>query len=198
MAAASAVRDRADSISTCHGRDGPDGGRAGASSSTTCALVPPRPNELTPARRGAPGSAATAAARRSRRTGCRRSRSADWARRSAGSAAARRASSASAVLIRPADAGRGVQVADVRLHRADARRTRGRGVLAEDLVSARDLDRVAERACRCRALRRRRCCRHRRRAAAARSAIDLGLAVDARRGEADLVRAVVVDRRCRG
>ncbi len=52
-AAASAVALRAESTSSCAaaGR-----GRArrcgGASSSTTCALVPPTPNELTPARRG--------------------------------------------------------------------------------------------------------------------------------------------------
>ena len=56
---------------------------------------------------------------RSRRTGWPRSRSSGSASRSGGSAAARACSSASTVLIRPGDAGRGVQVADVRLHRAE-------------------------------------------------------------------------------
>ena len=42
----------ADSVRSWRGFDGPEAGRAGASSSTTCALVPPTPNELTPARRG--------------------------------------------------------------------------------------------------------------------------------------------------
>ncbi|CAM3655202.1 hypothetical protein COSO111634_22085 [Corallococcus soli] len=42
----------ADSRSNWTGFDGPESGRAGASSTTTCALVPPTPKELTPARRG--------------------------------------------------------------------------------------------------------------------------------------------------
>ena len=43
----------ADMTNSWNARDGPDEGRAGASSSTTWAFVPPTPSELTPARRGA-------------------------------------------------------------------------------------------------------------------------------------------------
>ena len=43
---------RAESTSNCSGRFGGSEARSGASSSTTWALVPPAPNELTPARRG--------------------------------------------------------------------------------------------------------------------------------------------------
>ena len=59
----------------------PPGGRArsaGASSSTTCTLVPPTPNELTPARRG-PSPADQAGAASGHRTGCRRRRCVGWA-----------------------------------------------------------------------------------------------------------------------
>ena len=52
LAASSARAVLADRTISWAGRDGPDGSRGGASSSTTCALVPPTPNELTPARRG--------------------------------------------------------------------------------------------------------------------------------------------------
>jgi hypothetical protein len=51
---ASASSDLAEKVSNFHRRDGPDGSGPGASSRTTCALVPPTPNELTPARRGCP------------------------------------------------------------------------------------------------------------------------------------------------
>ena len=43
---------RADSGSSCQGLPGPLAGSAGASSRITWALVPPKPNALTPARRG--------------------------------------------------------------------------------------------------------------------------------------------------
>ena len=49
------ARTARESASTCTGRSfgrGGAGERSGASSSTTCALVPLKPNELTPARRG--------------------------------------------------------------------------------------------------------------------------------------------------
>ncbi len=54
-AAASALSLRAETASSCQGREAPGGGGGGASSSTRWALAPPRPKELTPARRG-PGS----------------------------------------------------------------------------------------------------------------------------------------------
>ena len=98
-ASASARRGRG----AAHGpRRPPTAPAGGASSSTTCALVPPMPNELTPARRGPPFAGPVGAAGRSRRTGCPRSRSPGSASRSAGSAGSRRCSSASTVLIRPA------------------------------------------------------------------------------------------------
>ena len=53
VAASRAAGVFADSTSRCAGRLGRSpGGIAGASSRITCALVPPMPNELTPARRG--------------------------------------------------------------------------------------------------------------------------------------------------
>src|SRR4030095_8146371 len=55
----SAPADLADIGISWYGRDGPDGSTAGASSRTTCALVPPTPNELTPARRGTPSRSHT-------------------------------------------------------------------------------------------------------------------------------------------
>ena len=46
---------RADTVSTWTGRSGAGGpAGAGGCSTTTCALVPPMPNELTPIRRGTP------------------------------------------------------------------------------------------------------------------------------------------------
>src|SRR5688572_27581843 len=55
VARSRASRVLADVMSNCHDRLGPDEGKFGASSRTTCAFVPPVPNELTPARRGTPG-----------------------------------------------------------------------------------------------------------------------------------------------
>ncbi len=52
-ASASAGALRAETATSSIGRDAAvRGGGGGASSSTACALVPPNPNELTPARRG--------------------------------------------------------------------------------------------------------------------------------------------------
>ena len=43
----------AESDTSCHARDGPDvRSPAGAASRTTCALLPPKPNALTPATAG--------------------------------------------------------------------------------------------------------------------------------------------------
>ena len=128
------------------GAPGPTGApRAGASSSTTCALVPPMPNELTPARRGPlrprprPQRGVHVEGRAAR------SRCAGWAR---GSAAGRDL----AVLQRqhrldqPGDARGGVEVAHVGLHRAQrAEAARSRVRRAERLGERRDLDRVAQR-----------------------------------------------------
>jgi hypothetical protein len=50
---ASAAGERADSVSSCGPLAGSEGSRSGASSTITCALVPPTPKLLTPARRGA-------------------------------------------------------------------------------------------------------------------------------------------------
>ena len=44
----------ADRVSTCQGREELDGAAPGASSTIACALVPPIPSEVTPARRGLP------------------------------------------------------------------------------------------------------------------------------------------------
>ena len=117
-AASSAASVRAENVKELPrtGR-GPDGtGSDGASSSTTWTLVPPRPKELTPARRGAP-SAGPGPGRR-RRTG--RSKSI------CGFGASKwRLGGMVAVLQRqrrldqPGDAGRRLEVADVGLHRAD-------------------------------------------------------------------------------
>ena len=52
VAASSAEPVLAETSRSCQSRAGPAGSEGGASSSTTCALVPPRPKELTPARRG--------------------------------------------------------------------------------------------------------------------------------------------------
>ena len=52
--ASSAVGVFADRVSTCQGREGPEAIACGASSRIACALVPPIPSEVTPARRGLP------------------------------------------------------------------------------------------------------------------------------------------------
>ncbi len=62
------------------GRAGVAAAVAGASSSTTWALVPPMPNELTPARRGLPSPSHGPAWSFERRTGCRPSRCAGFGR----------------------------------------------------------------------------------------------------------------------
>src|SRR4029450_14037107 len=50
----SAVLVLAERTINCEGLDSPDGSMGGASSRIRCALVPPMPNELTPARHGCP------------------------------------------------------------------------------------------------------------------------------------------------
>ena len=103
---------------------------AGASSRTTCALVPPTPSELTPARRGAAargpvGAGCALTTERARR----RSRSPGSAPRSP------RLGGICAVLERQrrldqaGDAGGGVEMADVGLDRADAAEARAVGAL---------------------------------------------------------------------
>ena len=87
------------------------------------------------------------------------------------------------------------QVADVALDRADARRSRCRRCGGGRPASGLDLDRIAERRRRAVRLDVARCCARRRRRRRAPAAITRRLPVDARRGEAGLVAAVVVDGR---
>ena len=101
------------------GVDGRRAPRGGASSSTTCALVPPMPNELTPARRGRRSRRPLARARRSRRTGCRRNRSAGSGVSKCRLGGISRCSSASTALIRPATPAAASRWPMLRLHRAD-------------------------------------------------------------------------------
>src|SRR5262249_56543275 len=54
LAASRAAALLAETVRSWHSRELPDGARSGASSRTTCALVPPIPREVTPARRGIP------------------------------------------------------------------------------------------------------------------------------------------------
>ena len=54
VAASSAELVLADNANNCQGLDFPDSSTSGASSTMTCALVPPIPKELTPALRGTP------------------------------------------------------------------------------------------------------------------------------------------------
>ena len=94
-------------------------GAAGASSRTTWALVPPMPNELTPARRGAPSARPRAqlgvdVERARREVDLRVGRLEVQARRDLPGAR-----SASDGLDQAGDAGRGVEVADVGLDRAE-------------------------------------------------------------------------------
>ena len=96
------------------------------------------------------------------------------------------------------DAGGGVEVADVGLDRAEAQKPTSSAGGAEHLGQRRDLDRVAERRAGAVRLDVADASRGSTPATACAVAIDLGLAVDARRGEADLAGAVVVDRRSRG
>ena len=97
---------------------------AGASSSTTCALVPPMPNELTPARRGVAVRRPVGAARSLTKNGLAAKSICGLGRSKC------RLGGISPVLQRehgldqPGDAGRRVEVADVGLDRADARRSR--------------------------------------------------------------------------
>ena len=96
--------------------------RGGASSRIAWALVPPKPKELTPARRGAaPGSPRRPGAGRSAtRNGAAAKSISGFGRLEVdGSAGSSPCSSARTVLISPAIAGGGVQVAEVALDRAE-------------------------------------------------------------------------------
>ena len=123
------------------------------------AFVPPMPNELTPARRGAvrrgQGSASRLHVERAAGEADLRVRRAEV---QAGRDA-RRASSASAVLIRPATPARRSRCPMLRLHRADGAEAASARCRPEGLGQRRDLDRIAERRCRCRGPRRSRSCR---------------------------------------
>ena len=131
----------------------------GASSSTTWALVPPMPNELTPARRGvAPGGHGARRCvdeeRRGREVDAR-----DSASRSAGSGGISRCSQRQHRLDQAGDAGRGVEVADVGLHRAERAEAAGARCRRGTPGSARRPRSDRPAACRCRAPRRSRSCR---------------------------------------
>ena len=95
---------------------------AGACSRMTWALVPLMPNDDTPARRGRPVARPRPRPRSAARPRPPTSPRAATARRRAACAAARRAASPCTILITPGDAGRGLGVADVRLHRAQPQR----------------------------------------------------------------------------
>ena len=106
-----------------------------------------------------------------------------------------RCSSASTVLMRPGDAGRGIEMPDVALHRADrAVLTRAAGA-AERLRRARRSRWDRRAAWPCRAPRHSRWLRGIDSRYRLRGRDDFGLPVDARRGVAHLLRAVVVDGR---
>ena len=120
VAASSAVGVRAESDEQLDGSPGGDGRRdgGGASSSTTWAFVPPMPNELTPARRG-PSARPLARAACSRRRGslARVDRRVRLLEVQAGRDLP--VLQGQHGLDQPGDAGGGVEVADVGLHRAD-------------------------------------------------------------------------------
>ena len=152
----SAAALRAERVSSCRGC-APVGGRRRRRApprATACAFVPPTPNELTagPARRAV--ACPRLAAASSRRTGWPRSRWRGWATRSARVGGMAPCSSASTVLIRPATPGRARQVADVRLHRADAAEPAAVGVLRGTPRSAPPPRSGRRGSCRCRAPRR--------------------------------------------
>ena len=119
----------------------------GASSSTTWALVPPMPNELTPARRGRPARRRPGAQRGVDEEGAAREVDLRIGRRgSAGWAGAAGGRSASAVLMRPATPAAASRWPMLVLTRAEGagawRRSRRRG---EHLRQRGDLDGIAER-----------------------------------------------------
>jgi hypothetical protein len=157
-------------------------------------LVPPTPSELSAARRG---SLLRGHGRSSvlTKNGLAAKSMIGFGRRSAGSAAAAHAAQRLTDLDQAGDAGRGVEVADVGLHRADARRSRASGRAAVGLRERGDLDRVAH----LRAGAVRLDVQADRRRIDARQRERLGdhrrVAVDAGRQVADLAGAVVVDRR---
>ena len=164
----------------------------GASSSTTCAFVPPTPNELTPARRGVSdaghGCSLAADVERAVREIDARIRRGEM-ERGRNLAVLQREDR----LDQAGHARRRLEVPDVSLHRAERAELLLVRAGAKGLGQRRDLDRIAER--RAGAVRL---------DVADRAHVDagqrlrgrdrLGLAVDARRHVADLGRAVVVHR----
>ena len=192
VAASRADSLRADSTSSCGPRRSGSAVRAGASSSTTCALVPPMPKELTPARRGRRPRTARVPRRRWHRTGCVSSRSAGFGLLKLTSGGSSRCCSASTVLMRPATPAAASRWP--RLALSEPRRQKPVSVVSppKACVSAAISIGIAER--RRRAVRldvADAACRHA--GQRLRGGDDLDLAVHAGRGVAGLVRAVVVD-----
>ena len=115
---ASASGVRAESSSSCGPSVVSEGTRGGGSSRITCALVPPTPNELTPARRGAPS--------RARASVSSLTVNGEWAKSIVGLGAStcsvagsRRSLSAQRRLDHAGRAGRHDEMPDVALQRAD-------------------------------------------------------------------------------
>ena len=131
------LRLRADSTSSCGAADARRRRARGASSSTTCALVPPMPNELTPARRGASPSASHGApAALADERAARRARAAGLGARKLTSGGSSRCLQRQHRLDQAGHAGGGVEVADVGLHRAEAQKPRRRSPARNACVSA--------------------------------------------------------------
>ena len=125
---------------------------AGASSTITCAFVPLKPNELTPAHAAGPRGQ-TASSRRQRRSAFAPTAMCGLSSGSAGGRESRRAA-AQDHLDQARDAGRRLQVADVGLDRADQQRTRSarlRAIAPRRAPAPRSGRRAG---CRCRAPRR--------------------------------------------
>ena len=118
-------------------------GRRGASSRTTCALVPPKPKELTPAVAGPSVSGQASSPRDPQREGIE----VDVGVR-AGEVEARgdrAVVQGQGRLDQPGDAGRGLEVPDVGLHRAERAGTSRVASLAEHGPQRGELDGIAER-----------------------------------------------------
>ncbi len=193
MAASRAAGVRAETSRSCQGRERPAAGAAGASSRMTWALVPPMPKELTAARRGSSpaGHGVNALA-----TWKGPAREVDLGVRRLEVQAGRNLSVPQGLdrLDQTGDAGRGVEMAEVGLHRAQDAGARPLAAEAEGAVEGRHLDGIAERRAGAVGL-----------DIADRPGLDVGrrqrlgdhgdLALDAGSREAHLRRAVVVDRR---
>ena len=147
----------AESSRSCRGREALATARSGgASSRTTWALVPPMPSELTPARRGAPSGRPGAQLgvdeeRAAREVDPRVGRLEVEARRDLPVVQGEHR------LDQAADPGRGVEVADVGLQRADGAEVPARSVPPRGTPASGRRSRSGRRApCRCRGTRRRR------------------------------------------